>query len=326
MEHSVRGSSLCLILAIVLGVGFGLSAPFPATAQESAGQAGQAGQIAQGTPATRANQAPPSPADVYQLLQNELEALESRQPREQAACFRIRQLADQLYRTATPNPTDPQGFAGIRVPDLDAGRDLYAGCQGLSDDALRRELLRIMSASHAPIGYQTAQDVIFSKLDNVDGQVECVYTGKTLATLGEPSAEIMNVEHTWPQSQGATGIAKADLHHLFPTDSRANNIRGNLPFALVSNPEWEEGGSKCDGDQFEVRPPHRGNVARAKFYFATRYSKQIPPQEEQILRAWHKEDPVDANERSRNDRIENIQHDRNPFVDHPEFVDQIKDF
>ncbi|MFZ5949748.1 MAG: endonuclease, partial [Candidatus Rifleibacteriota bacterium] len=40
----------------------------------------------------------------------------------------------------------------------------------------------------------------------------------------------------------------------------------------------------------------------------------------------HREDPVDEEEKARNDRIENIQHNRNPFVDRPDFVDQISDF
>ena len=44
----------------------------------------------------------------------------------------------------------------------------------------------------------------------------------------------MNTEHTWPQSKGATGAAKSDLHHLFPTDSKANSIRGNHPFGIVT--------------------------------------------------------------------------------------------
>jgi endonuclease I len=53
---------------------------------------------------------------------------------------------------------------------------------------------------------------------------------------------------------------------------------------------------------------------------------RIDRNEEETLRQWNKEDPVDAKEMARNDRIENFQHNRNPFVDCPEFIDRISDF
>ena len=77
---------------------------------------------------------------------------------------------------------------------------------------------------------------------------------------------------------------------------------------------------------FEVRPKFRGDIARAHFYFAVRYNQPIPQDEENILRAWHHEDPVDARERKRNNEIEKVQLNRNCFVDRPDFVDLIADF
>ena len=48
---------------------------------------------------------------------------------------------------------------------------------------------------------------------------------------------------------------------------------------------------------------------------------------ENDIRAWHAGDPVDDLEKQRNDEIyNNWQHNRNPFIDHPEWVDQISDF
>jgi deoxyribonuclease I len=52
----------------------------------------------------------------------------------------------------------------------------------------------------------------------------------------------------------------------------------------------------------------------------------IRPEEEVILKKWNREHPVDAEEADRNDVIAQIQGDRNPFIDHPEMVDQIADF
>lgn len=75
-------------------------------------------------------------------------------------------------------------------------------------------------------------------------------------------------------------------------------------------------------------PParHRGNVARALFYFSMHYNLSISSAEETSLRRWHKEDPIDQAEITRHERIAKHQKIRNPFVDHPEIVDIIRDF
>lgn len=271
---------------------------------------------------------------LFKRFLSQVNQLEEKYPQDHASFFKLRSTVNDLFKEAEAlkeisASVQPAAAAGsrqpVRVGDPMQGINQYATCRNLRGNKLREELHGLIAIQY-PVGYQAAQDLIFSKIDNHDGEVECVYTGRRLHTQGEPDASNMNVEHTWPQSQGATGDAKCDLHHLFPTDSKANSIRGNYPFGNVTRPEWEEGGSKFDGDIFEPRSVHKGNCARAKFYFAVRYGKQIPAAEEEALRQWHKEDPVDAAERTRNDQIENAQHNRNPFVDHPEFVDQISDF
>jgi len=205
------------------------------------------------------------------------------------------------------------------------GSDMYSSCEGLNNKELVAQL-REISAYQVGVDYTEARRLMFTKIDNVGGEVECVYTGRKGQYNQIPSDRDMNCEHTWPQSLGATGVAKSDLFHLFPTDSKANSTRGSLPFGTVSSPTWENGGSKCDGKVFEPRPEHRGNVARAIFYFAVRYGKTIDASEEAALRVWNKEDPVDETERGRCNKIENVQHNRNPFIDHPEFADRINDF
>jgi endonuclease I len=67
-------------------------------------------------------------------------------------------------------------------------------------------------------------------------------------------------------------------------------------------------------------------VARAIFYFAARYKMKVGGAEEATLRKWNHEDPVDAEEAARNDMIEDVQGNRNPFVDYPELIDQVKVF
>ena len=267
-----------------------------------------------------------SPQDIYKEMILQLEELEQRSPQNQVAVFKLRDNLNKLYSHISGDLTDPFNKQGkLVVPDQLKGNDLYDPCNGLQDDRLKDALLDVVR-NHVSVGYQRAQDLIFSDVDNHDGYVECVYTGRKLKTSGEPSATDMNLEHTWPQSLGAVGIAKCDMHHLFPTDSKANGIRGNNPFGNVDSASWEEGGSKTDKQVFEVRPEQRGDTARGMFYFSIRYDKKIDPKQEAVLKRWHKEDPVDSDEKKRNDRIQNFQNNRNPFVDKPEFVDRISDF
>jgi hypothetical protein len=89
----------------------------------------------------------------------------------------------------------------------------------------------------------------------------------------------------------------------------------------------------------------RGDVARAQFYADVRYSGDTGVEPDLILTdntdlivavsdnasvaymgvlqtliQWHYEDPVDDRERNRNDVVQSFQGNRNPFIDHPEFV------
>jgi deoxyribonuclease I len=151
-----------------------------------------------------------------------------------------------------------------------------------------------------------------------------------------PNNSMLNVEHTWPQSQfggSGKGLQKSDMHHLFASDSKLNSDRGSLPFGTVLQ---EKKALKCPVSRvgydssgrtvFEPPTDHKGNVARALFYFAARYSMKIDPVQEAALKEWNHEDPVDEAEILRNDEIENIQGNRNPFIDKPELADAIADF
>jgi len=43
----------------------------------------------------------------------------------------------------------------------------------------------------------------------------------------------------------------------------------------------------------------------------------------EILKQWAESDPVSQKERDRNEDVYKIQHNRNPFVDHPEYIQSI---
>ena len=201
-----------------------------------------------------------------------------------------------------------------------------------STEEIKFELRQKMLFDHQPITYKDANLILFTKLDNHNGFVCSLYSpSDCLQTDIVPSPKLMNIEHTWPQSDGANGDAKSDLHHLFITSSSTNSIRSSLPFCEVEIIKWDNGYSKRGMSHFNehcFEPPisHRGNIARALFYFAIRYLHEIDQNQEFYLKKWNREDPVDENEKERNNQIKLYQHNLNPFILNPELADQISDF
>ena len=129
---------------------------------------------------------------------------------------------------------------------------------------------------------------------------------------------------------------KSDLYHLFPTDITANSMRANYPFGkAISNVTWQVGGSKLGNNSsgqliFEPRDVHKGDVSRSMFYFITRYPVNyggfFTQTQENVFREWNKFDTVGVVESNRNNAIALLQLKRNPYIDHPEFVDRIYSF
>ncbi len=240
----------------------------------------------------------------------------------------------------------------------------YYGPEGLEqlrhghqvNNALKKTIARLARHNKRKLGYTTAKEYLFGKIylekDGKSYILRDVYCKRVLRSdegwnIGPmkipPNGEV-NCEHSWPQSRFNPDMSKSeqrsDLHHLFPTDSKANGIRGNYPFGEVSGKFAHE---RCHasriGDALDPAPDynsrvhyyeppreHLGNVARALFYFSIMYHLPIDNTEEYYLRRWNKEDPVDANERKRNEMIMEIQGNRNPFIDFPNLVDRISDF
>jgi hypothetical protein len=213
--------------------------------------------------------------------------------------------------------------------DPDEGENPFAGFQ----DGELEEELRVDHRAHRGISYDDARHELFTSLHNEGGVVEGVYTGETIRTSGIPDGSKFNTEHAWPQSRGAEeGPPHSDLHHLYPVDTQANTARSNNRFGEVeSDVNFSQGGAEqgenAVGEEvFEPRDAFKGDAARAVFYFAVVYEKDIPSSEEQVLRRWHRNDPVDARERRRNTAVQQIQHSRNRFVDYPSLVGQVDDF
>jgi hypothetical protein len=94
---------------------------------------------------------------------------------------------------------------------------------------------------------------------------------------------------------------------------------------MVGSASWTEGGSKLGGGTFEPRDDHKGDVARSMFYFVLRYQdfSNFLDAQEAILRTWYLNDLPSTKEIKRNEDIFKYQKNRNPFVDHPLFLNRI---
>ncbi|NUQ81659.1 MAG: endonuclease [Bacteroidetes bacterium] len=218
---------------------------------------------------------------------------------------------------------------------------------GQTGEALQQQI----RAAYTPaslISYSRAQDSVFKALYWSGDSVECIYGGFRvfLDPQSDPSTTVyqngagLSVEHAWPQSKGAYGTGRSDLHHLFPAKQSINSARGNNPFCespdnqtqtwyfrqysqTVSPQTGADLWSERNGISgfFEPREQEKGRLARAMAYFYTIYRTDADAadtsfwglQAETLLQ-WHRQFPPDAVEIARQTRIQSIQGNLNPFI------------
>lgn len=159
-----------------------------------------------------------------------------------------------------------------------------------------------------------------------------------------------NREHIVPQSFfNSKSPMVSDIHHIRPTDGKVNGMRSNYPFGAVASAAFlSKNGTKVGasasigygGTVCEPIDEFKGDIARMVFYFVTRYETQLSgfgsgnmlgnsaypglqTWERDVLMAWSAQDPVSPSETERNNASHVFQGNRNPFIDHPEWVQQI---
>jgi endonuclease I len=177
-------------------------------------------------------------------------------------------------------------------------------------------------------------------LDESDGDPQRVSLIYSEATATKQSWPAYNREHVWPVSLGSAHGTPAytDLHHIFACDSNINSARSNRPYDECSgdcNTHVEAPDAFYSSRAWEPPDSDKGDVARALFYMDLRYEGDINGEPNlrlvewgvtagcncmgrlSKLRRWHELDPVDERERRRNDRVFELQGNRNPFVDNP---------
>ncbi|MCR4562984.1 MAG: endonuclease [Bacilli bacterium] len=233
--------------------------------------------------------------------------------------------------------------------------------KSLRNASLKSALAKLLNTNAVDKGYDYAYTAYPSTDTDEDGKIIDIYSSyhwnPTSDHQGCPGksnyskeGDLFNREHLIPQSIfNESRPMKSDLHHLYPTDGYVNNQRSNYPHAEVSSAKYvSTNGTKVgscstsgySGNVCEPIDEYKGDVARTYFYFVTRYesrltswgnfgafSKDTYPSLTswaiKLYMKWAEEDPVSPKEVKRNEEIYKIQKNRNPYIDHPEYVNYI---
>ena len=226
----------------------------------------------------------------------------------------------------------------------------YDSAEDLNGEELKAALYNIIKG-HTDYPYTDATTDTWDILkesdrdpDNSDNVI-LIYTGESVNAAQEyNSGSGWNREHVWAKSHGFPDDwqdAYRDAHHLRPCDISVNSARGTKDFDNGGTQHSEATECYTDADSWEPRPIEKGDVARMMFYMATRYEGESNDPDLELvdytgtstytpvfgklstLIQWNEEDPVDDFERNRNEVVYSYQGNRNPFIDHPEFVNAI---
>ena len=226
----------------------------------------------------------------------------------------------------------------------------YAETFGLYGLGLKIVLNDIITEGHGALTYDQVYSALEETDEDPDDPSNVILFYKNVSVGGNElrmsdDGDIWNREHIWAKSHGDFGTKRGpgtDLHMIRPTDASINARRGHLDFDYSDQPFSEAPDTYVDKDSFEPRDEVKGDVARMLFYMAVRYEGEDGEVDLELTNSidtffatetgygehgkldtlieWHYLDPVDDQERRRNETVHAIQGNRNPFIDHPEFV------
>jgi len=208
----------------------------------------------------------------------------------------------------------------------------YGSAMSLTGNALFLQLRTIIQTGFEGVTYGDAR-YILDETDvdpNYSSKLILVYLGTSVSSVWDDGIT-WNREHVWPQSGMPASASNevvnmaSDLQNLKPSDPGENSFRGNKWFDYVPN---------TSSLAYEPRDAVKGDIARILLYMVVMYDEltlvdsnpNIYSYEMGILSTlleWNQLDPVDDFEMHRNEVIYSYQHNRNPFIDYPEFADLI---
>ncbi|MBO7502433.1 MAG: endonuclease [Paludibacteraceae bacterium] len=252
----------------------------------------------------------------------------------------------------------------------------YNRIDGLQDSVLKGTLKQIIRPHHA-VPYGDSTWIVFYHSDRDENglcmDMYCDDWKPFPREGGIPNG--CNIEHSFAKSWwgGTKNNAYQDCFHLNPSNEKANGLRSNYPLGVPVKEFKDNTGSlrigKIHHDElnedffvFEPKDEYKGDFARAYFYMATCYGRDIngkypdlpkankknyegwkidnkdvgsryamqnnnylefQPWEAEVLIKWHRQDPVSEKERKRADAVSDFQHNHNPFIDYPELAEYI---
>lgn len=232
----------------------------------------------------------------------------------------------------------------------------YKSADGKSAEALKTALFNIIKSPNV-VSYSGLLEAYKKTDTRADGSLRDWYSNITSYTPGsacgqyKKEGDAYNREHSMPQSwYGKSSPMVSDIMQVLPTDGYVNNRRSDNPFGEVGTVSWASansysklGSSKTagySGTVFEPNDEVKGDIARIYFYMMTCYEDRmlswtannatdvidtengtkLRPMKQwvvDLMMRWSKLDPVDDIEVARNNAVQTIQKNRNPFVDYP---------
>ena len=227
-------------------------------------------------------------------------------------------------------------LSGTSASSYYTGNYTYDVLSEKSSTEIKNALTTLMTNTHK---YTSSYNDCHYKADrtdceNEDGRVSLIYTSYS-ATMSQWNG--WNREHVWPQSLGGgnTSGGGADLHHIRPSDAVVNSTRGNKKYGNTnggtakygSNPATGYLGGYYNSTYFEPLDNVKGDVARIVLYVWVRWGSNWGAdsvtevfQSVDVLLEWCALDPVDTWELGRNEVVQDIQGNRNVFIDYPEYA------
>ena len=194
-----------------------------------------------------------------------------------------------------------------------------------------RTTLRTKVNNFNPVGYNGLRTYMKYTDAYQGSKTQLMLFYSSVATTSTwDSGKSWNREHIWPQSLGGNAV-ETDLNAMRPVDPTANSSRNNNKYGEVASgyttfkTSSKNGSVVCGyykNNIFEPLDSVKGDVARIVLYDYVKTDKMKSVTEvfssASTLLAWCKSDPVDTYEMSRNDSVQSIQGNRNPFIDYPE--------
>jgi endonuclease I len=268
-------------------------------------------------------------------------------------------ISEDSFSSITTSEEDTSSSSTFETTSLET---YYESATGTGMELLN-QLHKITETNFKTITYKGLWEAYKTTDVRTDGKVMDIYSNITNYTFGTDQAgsykkegDYYNREHTIPQSWWGKGTTNqgCDIFIVYPSDGYVNNIRGNLPYGEVKTSDYNSANDYCrrgtsaltgySGTVFEIADEWKGDIARSCFYSLTKWTNAptwtssegsvifsgsyntnygLTDYALNLYLKWHREDPVSEWEQQRNDRCEEVQGNRNPYIDNPSFVESI---